>query len=223
MTIRPEVPPALSETAQTISAARGQAAQLSRAFDRSLIPMLMVDNERRYTEANAAARLLFRMSLQELRGHRIDDLTADEDLALMEDGWEELFERGNVSDRYVLTFKDGSTLWIYFAAMANALPGQHLIVFVPADWPGDELDELRPSLDNGTRGTLSSRQLDVLSLVAVGANAGQIATELSISEATVRTHVKNILERLGAHNRAHAVAIAMGDGLLGETVVLESA
>jgi PAS domain S-box-containing protein len=223
VTARPEVPSALSETAQTLFATRGQAARLRRAFDRSLIPMLVVDNERRYTEVNAAARLLFRMTLQELRGHRIDDLTAEQDLPLLEDGCDELFDRGNVRDRCTLAFKDGSTLWIYFAAIANALPGQHLIVFVPADWPGDELDELRPSLEGGVRGTLSSRQLEVLSLVAVGANAAQIATELSISEATVRTHVKNILERLGAHNRAHAVAIAMADGLLGDTVVPESA
>jgi hypothetical protein len=43
-----------------------------------------------------------------------------------------------------------------------------------------------------------------------------MADELSISEATVRTHVKNILERLGAKNRAHAVALAMGTGLLSD-------
>jgi DNA-binding CsgD family transcriptional regulator len=59
-------------------------------------------------------------------------------------------------------------------------------------------------------------------MVAVGANASQIAAELSISEATVRTHVKNILARLGANNRAHAVALAMTQGLLGEGTAPES-
>ena len=53
-------------------------------------------------------------------------------------------------------------------------------------------------------------------MVAVGASAAEMADELSISEATVRTHVKNILERLGAKNRAHAVALAMCSGLLGD-------
>jgi len=189
---------------------------MRRAFDRSLFPMLIVDNERRYVEVNAAARLAFRMSLQELRGQRIDDLTAHSDWPAMLSAWDELMERGDVSGRYLVTFKDESTLWTLYAALANALPGRHLIVFVPADWPGEELEELQPVQDPASTPALSERQLEVLRLVAVGANATQIAEELSISEATARTHVKNILARLGAHNRAHAVALAMTRGLLGD-------
>jgi PAS domain S-box-containing protein len=211
-----EVPAALRHAACAISATRGRALQLRQVFDRSLIPMIIVDNSRRYCEVNPAARLLFRMSLQELRQHRIDDLTATEDLPALAWAWDELMDRGTVSGRYYVTFKDGSTLWVFYAAEANALPGEHLIVFVPADWPGDELEEMQPGGDDELPEGLSRRQLDVLRLVAVGANASQIAAELSISEATVRTHVKNILARLGAHNRAHAVALAMTQGLLGQ-------
>jgi DNA-binding CsgD family transcriptional regulator len=211
-----ELPPSLRVATDTLRSNRGHVLQLRRAFDRSQIPMLIVDNERRYKEANAAARLIFRMSLRELRENRIDDLTAEEDRPGMEEAWAELFERGSVSGRYFVTFKDASTLWVFYAALANVLPGQHLIVFVPADWPGDELEEMQPDVREEVRGPLSPRQLDVLRLVALGANAAKIATELSISEATVRTHVKNVLERLGAQNRAHAVALAMASGLLGE-------
>lgn len=190
--------------------------QVRRAFERSQIPMLIVDNDRRYKEANAAARLIFRMSLRELRKNRIDDLTAEEGLPALEEAWAELRERGSVSGRYFVTFKDRSTLSVFYAALANVLPAEHLIVFMPADWPGDELDEMQPEPAEIARGPLSRRQLDVLGLVATGASAAQIASELSISEATVRTHVKNVLERLGAHNRAHAVAIAMTSELLGQ-------
>jgi DNA-binding CsgD family transcriptional regulator len=130
--------------------------------------------------------------------------------------WNELFRRGALSDRYFVSFRDGSTLWVYYAAMANALPGLHLIVFVPADWPGSELEELHDVPQPDLLGPLSTRQVEVLRLVAIGASAPEIADELCISEATVRTHVKNILERLGAKNRAHAVALAMRDGLLGD-------
>jgi DNA-binding CsgD family transcriptional regulator len=178
--------------------------------------MVLVDGDRRYLEVNAAARLFARMSLREVRRHRIDDFTAPEDQPLLEELWTELMDRGSVSGRYYVTFQDGSTLWIFYAALANALPGQHLVVFLPANWPGDELDEMHPDGQSRVCGGLSERQLDVLRLVAVGANAAQIASELSISEATVRTHVKNILARLGARNRAHAVALAMTQGLLGE-------
>ena len=212
-----EVPPSLRLATETLRSARGHVLQLRRAFDRSQIPMLIVDNDRRYREANPAARLIFRMSLQELRELRIDDLTAEADWPGMEEAWAALRERGSVSGRYFVTFQDASTLWVFFAALENVLPGEHLIVFMPADWPGDELDEMQPA-SNGEelRGALSPRQLDVLRLVAMGANVAQIAAELSISEATVRTHVKNLLDRLGAKNRAHAVAIAMTSGLLGQ-------
>lgn len=177
--------------------------------------MLIIDNERHYKEANGPARLIFRMSLREMRQNRIDDLTAEADWPALEALWSELRDHGSVSGRYLITFKDGSTLWVYFAALHNVLPGEHLGVFMPANWPGDELEEMQPAADEEQGGSLSPRQLDVLRLVALGANASQIASELSISEATVRTHVKNLLDRLGAKNRAHAVAIAMTSGLLG--------
>jgi DNA-binding CsgD family transcriptional regulator len=177
--------------------------------------MLLVDNDRRYTEVNAAARLMFRMTLRELRAKRVDDLTAEADRPMMETAWAELLERGSVSGRYKVTFPDGTRLWILFAALANVLPAQHLGVFAPADWPGDELETVQP-VAQGRDGSLSPRQLDVLRLVAAGADARRIAAELSISQATVRTHVKNVLDRLGANNRAHAVAIAMASGMLGD-------
>lgn len=216
MAIRHQVPAALRQATEAVGATRGRLAQLQRTFDRSLIPMILIDNERRYVDVNPPARLLFRMSLKELRGLRLDDLTADTDLAALQGAWEELFERGTVSDRYTVTFKDGSKLLLFYAAIGNALPGHHLVVFVPTDWPGDELEELHPTVDPRIRDPLSPRQVEVLRLVALGANVSQIAQELLISEATVKTHVKHILERLGARNRTHAVALAMCDGLLGD-------
>ena len=212
----PELPSALRAAAGTIGASRGRALQLHAVFDRSLIPMVMVDSQRRVEQVNAAARLLSRMSLADLRGRRIDDFTQPQNLPVLAAEWAELMQRGTRTGRYHVVFPDGGTLWILYAGIANALPAQHLIVFVPADWPGDELDSIQPAKEDKTGPGLSHRQVDVLRLVAVGASASEIATELSISEATVRTHVKNILTRLGAHNRAHAVALAMTQGLLGE-------
>lgn len=216
MAIRHEVPSALRQAAQAVAATRGRLLQLRRTFDRSLIPMVMLDNDRRILDVNAAAKFVSRMSLRELRRLRIDDLTADQHLPALDAAWNELFRRGTFSDRYFVTFTDGSTLWVFYAAIANAVPGRHLIVFAPADWPGNELEELQPAVHPGLRGPLSMRQVEVLRMVAMGASATEIADELCISEATVRTHVKNILERLGAKNRAHAVALAMCNGLLGD-------
>lgn len=61
---------------------------------------------------------------------------------------------------------------------------------------------------------LTTRQAQVLSLIANGASTTQIAESLHLSQETVRNHVRNILRRLGVHSRVEAVAVAYRDGLL---------
>jgi DNA-binding NarL/FixJ family response regulator len=61
---------------------------------------------------------------------------------------------------------------------------------------------------------LSRRELDVLQLIRDGLKNKQIADRLSISENTVNFHIKNIVEKLGANDRTHAVTIAVRRGLL---------
>jgi DNA-binding NarL/FixJ family response regulator len=62
--------------------------------------------------------------------------------------------------------------------------------------------------------TLSEREREVLRLVADGLPTKQIANSLSISERTVKFHVNSIFHKLGADNRAQAVALAAQRGLL---------
>ena len=61
---------------------------------------------------------------------------------------------------------------------------------------------------------LTGREIDVLRLVAQGNGNKQIADQLSIGEATVRTHVGNILSKLGANDRTHAVTIGLSRGII---------
>jgi DNA-binding NarL/FixJ family response regulator len=62
--------------------------------------------------------------------------------------------------------------------------------------------------------TLTSREIDVLRLIAMG-NANKIvADRLSITEDTVKAHVKNILSKLSANDRTHAVTIAVKRGII---------
>ena len=63
-------------------------------------------------------------------------------------------------------------------------------------------------------GALSPRELGVLRLVAAGLSNRQIASALKISERTVKFHVTAIFNKLGAENRARAVALAAERGLL---------
>jgi DNA-binding NarL/FixJ family response regulator len=61
---------------------------------------------------------------------------------------------------------------------------------------------------------LSRRELDVLELIRDGNRNKQIADKLSISETTVNFHIRNIVEKLQANDRTHAVTIAVRRGLL---------
>lgn len=61
---------------------------------------------------------------------------------------------------------------------------------------------------------LTVRELEVLRLIQDGHRNKQIADELTISETTVNFHIKNIVSKLGANDRTHAVTIAVRRGML---------
>lgn len=64
---------------------------------------------------------------------------------------------------------------------------------------------------------LSSRHREILALVAQGATDSEIARQLCLSPKTVGWYVSEILARLGARCRAHAVALALQQGVLNGT------
>ena len=61
---------------------------------------------------------------------------------------------------------------------------------------------------------LTQREIQILRLIAAGNANKQIAEQLSIGEGTVKTHVVNLLSKLGANDRAHAVTIALMRGII---------
>jgi NarL family two-component system response regulator LiaR len=60
------------------------------------------------------------------------------------------------------------------------------------------------------RSTLTPREWEVLDLLCAGRTVDQIADELVLARDTVRTHVKRLLRKLGAHSQAEAISIANG-------------
>jgi DNA-binding NarL/FixJ family response regulator len=79
--------------------------------------------------------------------------------------------------------------------------------YIPADVAGVVAEHLGQE-------DLTPRELDVLRLIRDGHRNKQIADQLSISETTVNFHIKNIVDKLQANDRTHAVTIALRRGLL---------
>jgi len=71
------------------------------------------------------------------------------------------------------------------------------------------LGAMRPS-----RPKLTEREREVLALLAAGASNREIAARLYLAEGTVKNHVSNILGKLHAANRTHAVSLAREQGLI---------
>jgi DNA-binding NarL/FixJ family response regulator len=68
--------------------------------------------------------------------------------------------------------------------------------------------------EHATDDALTPREIEVLRLIAGGNANKEIAVQLSITEETVKGHVKNILAKLGANDRTHAVTIGLKRGII---------
>src|SRR5580700_1245391 len=68
--------------------------------------------------------------------------------------------------------------------------------------------------DHAADDELSPREIEVLRLIAAGNANKQIADQLSIGEATVKGHITNILSKLAANDRTHAVTIGLRRGII---------
>jgi len=68
--------------------------------------------------------------------------------------------------------------------------------------------------EHATDQDLTPREIDVLRLVADGNANKEIAAQLSLTEETVKSHVRSILAKLGANDRTHAVAISLKRGII---------
>jgi DNA-binding NarL/FixJ family response regulator len=94
------------------------------------------------------------------------------------------------------------------AVQARLLEAARAGVQAERDRPG----EVRPPLPDG----LTDREGEVLALIAQGHSNGEIARELYVAEATVKTHVNRILAKTGARDRTQAAAYAHRHGLAGD-------
>lgn len=97
------------------------------------------------------------------------------------------------------------------AIIAPNLVSQLLAEFAILSQEREQLPEHEPEQEHaGLHRLLSERELEVLQLVSQGLKNREIADQLYISENTVRTHLRNILDKLHVQNRVQAAALLRG-------------
>lgn len=190
----------------------GSGTEWERAFwfvfNHTTNPMCLVDEHRRVVEVNEAALILTGRSRGDVIGRIAADFIAPSDRPRSERRWREILEHESADYEGTGTIlrADESELEIDFAARVVRVSGRRLAVYVLM------IKSARPvTAKRGPRrgGTLTKREREVVTEIAMGNDTNQIATDLHISKETVRTHVRNAMSKLNARTRAQLVALVM--------------
>ena len=188
-------------------------------FEQSRIPMAVIGRDRRYVALNDAAVDLFQWQREDVIGRRAGRTAIDLDHPDAQ--WEQLLATNELYGERHVRRANCSPVRISYAAHATNVDGRWLALFVilVARVEPDSADLIgtsEPAAGRPTSAALTPREREVVRRVALGATTRQIASDLFLSPATVRTHVRNAMDKTNARTRAQLVAIVLGDRLIGE-------
>ena len=180
-----------------------QAGILGRAVDAAPAAVFVTDEEGGFVAANRyACTMLGRQREELLRTHLGDVVWGADPLPSVDDG--------SAVGIAQLRHSDGSKVIVRY--QVRALNGGDSPFAV---WLATPRHVGRPSSLEARsprardHGVLSAREIEILQLIADGLENEAIARELYISTETVKSHVRRILQKLGAHSRTYAVAVAL--------------
>jgi PAS domain S-box-containing protein len=191
----------------------GWPALFASAFGQSRNPMLLVDGERRVVDVNGAFVRLLGRNRDGLVGHRVYELIDGGPLATP-DEWHHTIAQRRFTGEATLLTAAGERVAVQWGATTEVVTGRRLVLFVTLStsrWGGSFRRDAAPPASGRS---LSRREREIVRLVARGESGPEIAEELGIAHDTVRTHVRNAMDKLGARSRAHLVARALGEGLV---------
>lgn len=188
----------------------GWEALFRDVFKRSLNPIILLDESRRVLEANPAAIEMLGYSPEQWVGRSIDELIMSPSPTQRDRDWQGLLQTGEQSGTDTLRRSDGVEIEIDFAIRLVRLGQRTLGVAVVL--PRDRVTLAREV--GGEIAPLTGREREVVALVALGLDTNHMAERLVVSTETVRAHVKNAMVKLGVHNRARLVAVAISRGEL---------
>jgi len=182
--------------------------------------MLVVDDDRRCMEANLSACQLVGLPRRALIGRTVDEVLTPAMSERLDYVWRAFRDRGGHAGPFEVHSAAAGSHEVHISVTANVLPGRHLVLLAPA--PPNHTETMRAARDPvrvpgepaQRGGGPTSREREVLALLARGSSDSEIADMLALSPATVQTHVRNAKAKLGARTRAQAVALALQRGLI---------
>jgi PAS domain S-box-containing protein len=180
------------------------------AFLGSRTAMELLDGDRRRVSVNDPFCALAGRPREELVGTRLEDLIAPEYVQGVEAAWKEFLESREWLGSWAIVRPDGSRVYAEIAGVLADVGARRRALFVYLDV--EPMDPESPTADRS--GPLSAREAEVVNLIARGNTNPQIAELLVVAPSTVRTHVRNAMGKVGAHTRAHLVALVMIDSAL---------
>jgi PAS domain S-box-containing protein len=178
-------------------------------FQNSNHPIALVDEKRKVVEANDAALEVAGRTRMEVLGNPVVEFIAPSDREESDRRWESIVntDAGEYWGDGNLVRGDDSEVTIEFAARMVQVGGRRLAVYVFLSERGGQ--PLSEPASPPSEGSLTKREREIVTAIAMGHETPQIAKELHISPATVRTHVRNAMSKLRVHTRAHLVAKAL--------------
>jgi DNA-binding CsgD family transcriptional regulator len=163
-------------------------------------------------DANRPFEQLLQKPRASLIGHPIYEFV-DHGPLMTTAEWRKTIAQSEFSGEAELVRRDGEKVPLQFAGYPENVTGRRLVLFVALTSSRWGRYFRRDVEAQAAQGELSPRELEVVRLIALGASGPEIGEALSISHNTVRSHVRNSMDRLGARSRAHLVAKVLGNGI----------
>jgi PAS domain S-box-containing protein len=185
--------------------AKGWESLFWTVFARCPHPMALVDDQRRILEANQPALELLGYTRGCLIGCSVADFVPPDQQAQAETDWDTLLRVGEHAGTRTLVRHDDSHAIIEYAARVVPFPDRQLALVIAAPQAPPAEAEPPPPEDDA----LTAREREVVRLIALGEDTSEIARELFISPQTVKTHIRNAMQKLGARSRAQLVALSL--------------
>jgi len=174
--------------------------------------MVLLDDQRRHVEVNGAYLQLLGYRRSALLGRPVYDLVVGGPLATTRE-WRAVLRQKQFTGVASLVRADGGQVTVEFAGHPEIVTGKQLVLFVAlrASRGNRRLRDDTPALRSGF---LTNRELEVIALLALGYTGPEIADELQLAHNTIRTHVRNAMDKLGTRSRAQLVAKALAEGVV---------